>query len=167
MWLDKSHMFGQERRTTVSTELEDFYQERRTTVSTELEDFYKTVTLSWQKRRIEDQLDALAQMKDNSDEYELKKPTESTLTQAKLSIEELLNSISHAGYPWLMPFISSDEDGYITIEWHKGERELHFDIEENEVEYTKLWGPNTDMKIHSDILNRDDYLKLWEWLLDG
>lgn len=138
-----------------------------TTVNIEQEEFYKQIIQSWQRRKILEQFDVLAQQEDNWDEYESKKPTESTLAHAKLLTAELLDSINSAGYLCSMPFISSDEDGYITVEWHKGTRELHFDIEENEAEYTKISGPNTNMKIHTDFLNRDDYLMLWEWLIDG
>ena len=136
-----------------------------TTVNIDQEDSYKQIIQYLHRREILDRFDVLAQREDNWDGYESKKPTASTIVHAKNLMAEFLDAIVSAGYSWLTPFISSDEDGYITIEWHKGERELHFDIEENEVEYTKLWGPNTDMKIHSDLLNRDDYLTLWEWLL--
>ena len=136
---------------------------RFTTANTELKDF----TQYLQRQAVLDQFAALTLQENNWDEYESKIPTDPILAHAKLLIEELLNSISSAGYLWITPFISTDEDGYITVEWHKGNRELHFDIEENEAEYTKISGPNTNMKIQTDFLNRDDYLTLWKWLLDG
>ena len=119
------------------------------------------------KRDLLERFDVLAQREDNWDGYESKKPTESTILYAKNFMEEFLNSIVSAGHSWLTPFISSDEDGYITAEWYKGERELHFQIEENEAEYIKIWGTNIENEMHIDFLNRDDYLTLWEWLLDG
>lgn len=161
MWLKESGIFESERSTTASDE------------------FYKTIIRFWQKRKISERFDVLAQREDNWDGYDSKKPTGFTLNCAKYLMEDLFDSIISAGHPWLTPFISSDEDGYITVEWHKGKRELHFDIQENEVEYTKIWGPSTEflppstdggettMKIHIDFLNRDDYLMLWKWLLDG
>ena len=136
---------------------------RFTTTNTEL----KGLIQYWQRREILELFEVLAQREDNWDEYGSKKPTVSTLNYAKFLMTELLDTINSAGCLWLTPFISTDEDGYITIEWHHGTRELHFDIEENEAEYTKISGPNANMKIRTDFLNRDDYLTLWEWLLDG
>ena len=129
-------------------------------------DFYKEITQDTQRRKISERFDVLAQRKDNWDGYESKKPSQSTLNHAKFLIEELLDSIISAGHPWLMPFISSDEDGYVTAAWHKGERELHLEIEENEVEYTRIWGSNHDMKMEIASLNPDNSLTLWEWLID-
>ena len=70
-------------------------------------------------------------------------------------------------YLWLTPFISSDEDGYITAEWHKEKRQLHIQIGEGEAEYIQVWGINIDTEMHVDFLRGHDYLPLWEWLIDG
>ena len=49
----------------------------------------------------------------------------------------------------------------------QGEHQLHLEIAENEVEYIKVWGIRIDTEMDVGVLNRDDYLTLWEWLLDG
>ena len=82
-------------------------------------------------------------------------------------MEELLGAIIAAGHSWFTPFISSDEDGYITVAWHNGKHELHLEIAENEVEYITVWGIKIDTEMDVGILNRDNYLTLWEWLLNG
>ena len=119
------------------------------------------------ERQLSKRFDVLAQREDNWDGYDSKKPTKVTLVRAENIIGELFNSIISAGHSWITPFISSDEDGYITAAWHNGERELHFEIEENQAEYTKIWGTNNDMKMKIDSLNPDNFLTLWEWLIDG
>ena len=143
-----------------------FWSDGFTSVNIEQEEFYKQIIQYWQKREILDRFDVLAQRKDNWDGYDSKKPTQSTLDYAKHLIEELYDYITSAGHSWLTPFISSDEDGYITAAWNKGKRALHIEIEENGAEYTKIWRTNINMKMEIDFLNRDDYLTLWEWLLD-
>ena len=70
-------------------------------------------------------------------------------------------------YPWITPFISSNEDGYITAEWYEEERELHILIRENEAEYLQVWGINIYTEMHEDFFSREDYLRLWDWLLHG
>ena len=118
------------------------------------------------EQQLSERFDVLAHREDNWDGYDSKKPTKKTLVRAENLIGELFNSIISVGHAWHTPFISSDEDGFITAAWHIEERELHIEIEENEVEYTKISGTNHDMKMEIDFLNPDNFLTLWEWLLD-
>ena len=129
---------------------------------TELKDFPQYL----QKQEILDRFTVLTQREDNWDGYDSKKPTQSTLDHAMDIMEEFFNSITSKGYSWLRPFISSDEDGNVTVEWSEEKRRLHIQIGENEAEYIQVWGVNIDTEMHVDFLNRDDYLTLWEWLLD-
>ena len=137
------------------------------TTNIEQEDSYKTSSYYSQRREILDRFDFLAQRKDNWDGYDSKKPSKTILAHAKMLIEGMLDTIISGGHPWFTPFISSDEDGFITVAWHIGELELHIEIEENEAEYTKISGTNHDMKMEIDFLNPDNFLILWEWLLDA
>ena len=120
-----------------------------------------------QKLEISDRFDVIAQREDNWDGYESKKPTQPTLDHAKHLIEEIFDTIIGMKYPWITPFISSNEDGYITAEWYEEEREVHILIRENEAEYLQVWGINIYTEMHEDFLSRGDYPKLWEWLLHG
>ena len=120
-----------------------------------------------QKLEISERFDVLSQREDNWDGYESKKPTQPTLDHAKHLIEEFFDTIIGMKYPWITPFISSNEDGYITAEWYEEEREVHILIRENEAEYLQVWGINIYTEMHEDFLSRDDYPKLWEWLLHG
>ena len=119
------------------------------------------------ERKISERFDVLTQRKDNWDEYDSKKPTKLTLVRAENLIGELFDSIISVGHPWLTPFISSDEDGFITTAWYEEERELHILIGENEAEYLQVWGTNIDTEMQEGVFSRDNYLTLWEWLLDG
>ena len=65
------------------------------------------------------------------------------------------------------PFVSSNEDGNVTIVWYKGEHELHLEIADDEVEYVRVWGFNIDTEMDAGALNKDNYLTLWDWLLHG
>ncbi len=138
-----------------------------TTANIIWEDFKKKIILSWQKRRISERFDVLTEREDNWDGYDSEKPTELTLNRARHLMEELFNCIISEGYPWLTPFISSDEDGNVTVEWSGEKRRLHIQIGEGEAEYIQVWGVNIDTEMHVGFLSRDDYLTLWEWLLDG
>ncbi len=119
------------------------------------------------ERKISERFDVLTQREDNWDEYDSKKPTKLTLVRAENLIGELFDSIISVGHPWLTPFISSDEDGFITAAWYEEERELHILIGENEAEYLQVWGTNIDTEMQEGVFSRDNYLTLWEWLLDG
>ena len=120
-----------------------------------------------QKLEISERFDVLAQREDNWDGYDSKKPTQPTLDHAKYLMEEFFDTIIGMKHPWITPFISSNEDGYVTAEWYEEERELHILIRENEAEYLQVWGINIYTEMREDFLSRDDYPKLWEWLLHG
>ena len=118
------------------------------------------------ERQLSERFDILAQREDNWDGYDSKKPTKKTLVRAENLIGEWYDSIISAGHPWHVPFISSDEDGNVTLEWSGEGKRLHIQIGENEAEYIQVWGINIDTEMHVDYLSGDDYLKLWEWLFD-
>ncbi len=131
-------------------------------IKTEIKDFSQYL----QRQEILDRFTVLTQREDNWDGYDSKQPRQSTLDHAMDIMEEFFDSITSEGYSWLRPFISSDEDGNVTIEWSEEKRRLHIQIGENEAEYIQVWGVNIDTEMHVDFLSRDDYLTLWEWLLD-
>ena len=137
------------------------------TTNIEQEDSDKTSAEYWHQREILDRFDVLAQREDNWDRYESKKPNQLTLDHAKFLMVDLLDTIISAEYSWITPFISSDENGYVTVEWYEEERELHIQIRENDAEYLQVWGINIDSDMSEGFLNRDNYLMLWEWLLHG
>ena len=116
---------------------------------------------------VRDQFRVVAQREDNWDERESKKPKELALENAKRLMGEFSDAVISEAYSWLTPFISSDEDGHVTIAWHNGEHELHLEISEDEVEYVKVWGIKIDTEMHEGILHKENYLTLWNWLLDG
>ncbi|MBS0298385.1 MAG: hypothetical protein JSR32_00390 [Proteobacteria bacterium] len=119
------------------------------------------------QKRVRDQFYTLHQRQDNWDSRGSQKPNRLSLSYAEGIITDLLDSITQAGYIWLTPSISSDEDGNITIEWHKGKHELHIEVGENEAEYIKVWGTSIENEMHLDFLDRKQYLTLWSWLLHG
>ena len=167
-----SYIIGTEPEKLVETKTwwdtsEILWLEGFTTVNTGQKEFYKQIIQYWQRREILDRFDVLAQREDNWDGYDSKKPTELSLARAKHLMEELLDSIVSNGHLWLTPFISSDEDGDITVEWYEKGRQLHIQIGKNDMEYLQVWGTNIDTEMYEDFLTPGDYLTLWEWLLHG
>lgn len=131
------------------------------------EDSNKTSAEYLHRREILDRFDILSQREDNWDGYESKKTSELTLNHAKFIILDFLDTIISAEHLWITPFISSDEDGCVTVEWYEEERELHLLIGENEAEYLQVWGINIDSDMNEGFFSCDNYLMLWEWLLHG
>ena len=132
-----------------------------------LERIDKNTLLDFQRCQILEQFDVIAQREDNWDEYESKKPNKLSLNRAKHFMEEFLDTVVSEGHSWLTPLISSDEDGYITVEWYGDARQLHLQIEANAVVYIQVWGPNIETEMNVDVLHRKDYLTIWKWLLYG
>ena len=60
--------------------------------------------------------------------------------------------------PWHTPFISYDQDGYITLVWRNGTHELYLEVTEGEIQYVKVWGINIDSEMDAGVPSRDNYL---------
>ena len=120
-----------------------------------------------QKLEISEQFDILSQREDNWDGRGSQKPTDLTLAHAKGVMSALLDSVISAGHRCDTPSISSDGDGNVTAVWYKNERQLHLQIGEHEAEYFRVWGTNIDTEMDVDFLKPENYLTLWEWLINN
>lgn len=110
------------------------------------------------------QLHKIADREDNWDGKGSKKPSPLVLSNAHVMLEHFLYSIVNSGRLWKTPFVSSDEDGHITIQWNSGDHELHLEIRKEGTEYIKVWGANIENDMHLGILKPEDFFKLWDWL---
>ena len=109
-------------------------------------------------------LHRIAEREDGWDGKGSKKPNPIVLSQAHNTLEYFLYSVVNSGRLWITPFVSSDEDGHITIQWNHGDHELHMEIGQEEIEYTKVWGVSIEHEMYLGILKEKDILNLWDWL---
>ena len=116
-------------------------------------------------RKIKTRLKEISFRKDDWDGLCSKKPSLQSLSRAHNFLENLIETIIDHGYLWKNPFISSDENGNITIEWHKGKRELHIEVSEETEEYIMVWGTHIEREMHVDLLDEGKYIELWKWLM--
>ena len=117
--------------------------------------------------RIYQQFHSIRQRGEDWDGYGSKRPNTLSLVYAEHLLNQLLISVISNSRQWIAPFITSDEDGHITAESYSGERELHIIVREQEAVYIKVWGTNIENEMHVDVLGMEDYLDVWDWLLDG
>lgn len=94
------------------------------------------------------------------------KPNKLALNHAFVELQNFLDAVIENGQVWKTPFISSDEDGYITIEWICGRHELHLEVSEKGVEFVKVWGINIVNEMYQNYLKPSEYAELWDWLTD-
>jgi len=137
-------------------------------------DFTTSVLSSWYKEKLPEhsgkikvRFAELWRRQENWDEQEAAKPCPKSLSKATAILEELLDVTASNGREWIHPFITTDEDGKVEVLWKRGRHELHIDVEDEEVEYLKVWGANIFDSMSSDFLKSDEYLTLWDWLLRG
>ena len=123
------------------------------------EDIYPSLLETFKEK-----LHKIAEREDNWDQKGSKKPSPLVLSRAHISLEYFLYSVVNSGRLWKPPFVSSDEDGHITIQWDREDHELHIEIGEEETEYTKVWGVNIEHEMHLGVLKEKDFLNLWDWL---
>ena len=91
-------------------------------------------------------------------------PNINAVSTARMTLEGFLDAVITNGRIWKTPFVSSNEDGNITIQWNSGQHELHVEISDDCAEYTKVWGVNITHEMHVGILKEKDFLSLWDWL---
>ena len=134
------------------TPWEEGYRHHQRTTRPELEEAFK------QKLR------QISYRLANWDDKGSLKPNPIALSKTHIILENFLNAIIESGRIWRTPFISSDEDGHITLEWENGLHELHIEISENTEEYLKIWGINIEHEMHLGFLQPSEYVDLWDWL---
>lgn len=106
------------------------------------------------------------QREDDWDGKGSKKPNRNALDRAYILLDTFLSAVIDSGRIWRPPFISSDENGHITIEWKSGRHELHLEFSQETEEYIKIWGTNIESEMHLGILTPAEYVNLWDWLND-
>ena len=104
---------------------------------------------------------------EEEEEHEPERPSEKVIERAQQVVNELWGVVVSADKPLHTPFISYDQDGYITMEWRNGKHELYLEIREDKIHYVKVWGINIDSEMDAGVPSTDNYLTLWEWLLNG
>ena len=133
------------------------------TVHADLEDEKSVV-----QNDILERLDTISRWREGRDdeEHEPEKPSQQAIDRAKQVVGELLGAVISEGKPLHTPFVSYDQEGYINVVWRKGNHELYLEINEDEIEYVKVWGANIDSEMDAGVPSKENYLTLWEWLLD-
>jgi len=116
---------------------------------------------------LDERLREISERPDNWDDKASKKPEENAIIRATVLLRNMYNAITTAGYVWKDPFITSDEEGHVTIEWHKGKHELHIDMDDSTQEFIKVWGVNIEHEMHVGVLDKSKYANLWDWLIHG
>ena len=111
-----------------------------------------------------EKLHRIAEREDGWDGKGSKKPGPFVLNTAYITLEKLFDTVVNSGRRWSPPFVSSDEDGHITMQWNHGVHELHIEINEEEIEYTKVWGVNIEHEMILGVLKEKDFRNLWDWL---
>lgn len=115
------------------------------------------------------QLNAVVRWREDwvDEEHEPEKPSEQAIGRAKQVVSELLGAVISEDKPLHTPVLSYDYDDYITMVWRKGQHELYLEINEDEIQYVKVWGINIDSEMDAGVPSKENYLMLWEWLLNG
>ena len=94
-----------------------------------------------------------------------------SLSYARTIIPEILESVIKR-YIWVEPYISSDEEGDITVRWSINSKRLYIVISEGEISYLKVFGKDLNPEMTEGRIVRNSYTEvkseynnLWEWLI--
>ena len=94
-------------------------------------------------------------------------PSDTAIENTRKILTVLIEEITFKEYLWIDPIIYSDEFGVVSVEWRLKTKVLYFDIEENDIQYTKIWGPKENVRSETDDLSIDNCLSLWKWLINA
>ncbi|MDE0016782.1 MAG: hypothetical protein OXU51_11375 [Candidatus Poribacteria bacterium] len=125
-----------------------------------------TIIINSQSIEIDEKIEIIRKWNDSWTGYGFEKPNNTTISHAKDLLKTLLESITSKGDIWLSPIVSTHGDGDVLVMWQKQNRELHLKIYERDVHYFKIWGININDEMESDLLKKDQFPELWEWLIN-
>ena len=115
--------------------------------------------------KISHRLRLISERKDDWNDKGSKAPDTDALLRAKDVLVEVYDLVKSNKLLWLNPFISSDEDGLITVVWHGDGHTLHLTISPDEVEYVKVWRDKPNTYLEAGEFNNSNRLSLWDWLI--
>ena len=114
--------------------------------------------------KIVKRIDAISERPENWDEFGAEAPNKIAVSNSKKIIKDWISKVIYSGYTWKIPYISSDEEGFITLEWYNGDRQLHIEIGDIDSEYIKFERTDTGSKITDGVLDSDIFFSLWKWV---
>ena len=105
--------------------------------------------------KIVKRIDAISERPENWDEFGAEAPNKIAVSNSKKIIKDWISKVIYSGYTWKIPYISSDEEGFITLEWYNDNRQLHIEIGDIDSEYIKFERTDTGSKITDGSLDTD------------
>jgi hypothetical protein len=119
---------------------------------------------------IADRFRVISVRKDDWDKKESKAPSAEAIESAKpviINATRILGRFLVPASQPTPPFITTDEEGAVTVQWNYQGRELHLRFTATDAEYTKVWGTNIHSEMEEDYLKDDSLKSLCQWLLYG
>ena len=139
-----------------------------------LKAFFEEKTNSPKERYLNNilvKLDNISDRRYNWDDNMSEATNMESLSYARTIIPEILESVI-SRYIWVEPYISSDEEGDITVRWSINSKRLYIVISEGEISYLKVFSKDLNPEMTEGRIVRNSYIqvkgeynKLWEWLI--
>jgi hypothetical protein len=111
-------------------------------------------------------IDNLSEINPDLDEYSSLPPNNDCIKNAKGIAIDLITEIYSNNLRWIDPYISSDEENCILIEWYNDDRQLHIEINNVDAEYITFFRTDTYSEMHDGNFNPKNYMLHWKWLVN-
>ncbi|MDE3015727.1 MAG: hypothetical protein KGI29_02240 [Pseudomonadota bacterium] len=95
------------------------------------------------------------------------KPKSVSIKNAKNWGRKIYSLVAQHDYEWRKPFISTDEEGDLVLEWWYKDRNLTLDISGNEVIFSETRNADNSPKITTGILTNTALPSKLRWLILG
>ena len=110
---------------------------------------------------------SLYSRQENWDGNGSEKPKSESIEHAKKWGAQICAWIINNDYEWRIPFISSDEQGDVVLEWWYQDRNLTLDISGNEVAFSEVRQADSSPHITNGMLKHSDIAPKLTWLIRG
>jgi len=110
-------------------------------------------------------LEAIKTRQENWDGHNSAAPLIHSVIKAEETLNKLFEASLKASLAWSQPFISSDEDGVVTLEWWNHKKKVTIYAQSTASEFIKVWGANIDDEMEDGELTDQNLLQVWRWLM--
>lgn len=88
-------------------------------------------------------------------------PDVDSMVQARVILSRMFEASEDQ---WIEPFLSSSEDGTVTMEWWSPTRKLTIYASAEDPFFIKVWGADIENEMEDGLVSEHDLFSLWGWL---
>ena len=99
------------------------------------------------------------------DGYDAPAPNPRAIARAIRELPRMSELANSTRFSWQESYVSSDENGNVSLEWWQGRRKVTVYVSPDEMDYVKVWGTNIfDEMEDGKLSDLGAWRAVWDWL---